>query len=276
MRRLTTPLATLGLCAALLVTGGSGTSGTSGTAAPQRLPANGRFDYQIGGAYTPDASAAIVDRDRSAGPAGGTYDICYVNAFQTQPAEEAFWTGSHPDLLLRDEDGGLVEDPDWPGEFFLDVSTAGKRADVAEIVGGWIDGCRDDGFEAVEPDNLDTWTRSGGRLTEADAVAYATLLADRAHADGLAIAQKNAGSLGSIGRDSVGFDFAIAEECQNYSECDDYTDVYGDDVLEVEYTDNPRTAYTTACAARGRRISVLLRDRDVVPRGDEAYHDETC
>lgn len=273
MRQLTTPLVLLGTCAALLVAGGSG---TSGTATPAPFPANGRFDYQIGGAYTPDASVAIVDRDRSAGPAGGTYDICYVNAFQTQPAEEAFWTGSHPDLLLRNADGAFVEDPDWPGEFFLDISTAGKRAGVAEIVGGWIDGCRDDGFEAVEPDNLDTWTRSGGELTEADAVAYATLLAARAHADGLAIAQKNAGELGAAGRTAVGFDFAIVEECQNYSECDDYTDVYGDDVLEVEYTDNPRTAFTSACAAQGRRISVVLRDRDVVPRGDEGHHDEWC
>lgn len=260
---------------ALLAGCGSG-EGPGRSATPVPPPVDGRFDYQIGGAYTPDPSVAIVDRDRSEEPVAGTYGVCYVNAFQTQPAEASSWTGSHPDLLLRDGDGRLVEDPDWPGEFFLDISTPAKRAGVAAIVGGWIDGCASAGFDAVEPDNLDTWTRSGGELTEADAVAYATLLAARAHADGLAIAQKNAGSLGSIGRDSVGFDFAIAEECQNHSECEDYTDVYGDDVIEVEYTDNPRTAYTTACAAQGRRISVLLRDRDVVPSGDDAYHDETC
>ena len=52
--------------------------------------------------------------------------------------------------------------------------------------------------------------------------------------------------------------------------------VYGDRVVEVEYTDNPRSAYTEACRARGAAISVVLRDRDVVPRGRSGYVDEAC
>ncbi len=61
-----------------------------------------------------------------------------------------------------------------------------------------------------------------------------------------------------------------------YSECDSYTDIYDDLVYEVEYTDNGKSAYTKACAAQGKDISVILRDRDVVPSGDKAYHYENC
>ena len=49
----------------------------------------------------------------------------------------------------------------------IDVSTPAKRAGVAAIVGGWIDGCKAAGFDAVEIDNLDSYARSAGRLTEA-------------------------------------------------------------------------------------------------------------
>lgn len=41
--------------------------------------------------------------------------------------------------------------------------------------------------------------------------------------------------------------------------------MYGDPVIEIEYIDTPLSAYTAACAAGGNRISIILRDRDVVP-----------
>lgn len=260
------------LSAALAAPGASPAAAHAAVAPP---PVNGRFDYQIGGAYTPLASVAIVDRDRHDRPVRGRYNICYVNAFQSQADEAAFWRDQHPDLLLT-RNGKPVEDPGWPGEYVLDTSTAAKRRALLTIVGGWIDSCATAGFQAVEPDNLDSWTRSKGLLTQAQNVAMATLLAARAHADGLAIAQKNTSELGTAGRDTVHFDFAIAEECQRYAECDAYTGVYGNHVIEIEYTDYARRFYTAACAARGRTISVILRDRDVVPKGQAAYRYEAC
>ncbi|WP_292877336.1 endo alpha-1,4 polygalactosaminidase, partial [Microbacterium sp.] len=133
----------------------------------------------------------IVTRDRTDRPAKGAYDVCYVNAYQAQPGEGATWRGANADLVLRDAAGREVIDEDW-GEPLLDTSTAAKRARLAAIVGAWIDGCARDGFDAVEPDNLDSWTRSHGMLTANDNLAFAELLAGRAHAAGLAIAQKNA------------------------------------------------------------------------------------
>lgn len=237
---------------------------------------NGRFAYQIGGAYPPTAAQVIVDRDRSAAPVPGKYNICYINAFQTQAAEAAFWKTGHSNLLLRTRQGSLVDDPDWPGEYLLDTSTASKRAAIAAIVGTWIDLCAKAGYQAVEPDNLDSWTRSEGLLTAADNLGLAAQLASRAHSDGLAIAQKNAADLGVTGKTVAEFDFAIAEECQTYAECGAYTGPYGRHVIEIEYNDNGRSHFTQACAARGDSISVILRDREVTPAGQSGYEEEYC
>jgi hypothetical protein len=249
------------------------TGSTSGWRLP---PANAVFDYQIGGAYPPAAAAGIVDRDRTAAPTAGRYSICYVNAFQTQPGENAWWQAHHDTLLLRDAHGGYVEDPDWPGERLLDISTPARRADLAGIVGGWFGGCAASGFQAVEPDNLDSWTRSGGRLSQADAVGFATLLVRAAHGQGLAIGQKNTPQLSATGRSVIGFDFALAEECAVYRECDRYLNAYGEQVYEIEYTDNGIDAYARACTGHGDRISILLRDRDVLPAGTAGYREKHC
>jgi hypothetical protein len=238
-------------------------------------PANGRFDYQIGGDYRPLSSVKIVDRDRTATPAPGVYNICYINAFQTQAENDRWWKAHHPGLLLRNAAGKLIEDPGWPGEIILNTSTAHDRAALATIEDGWLDGCKAKGFQGVEPDNLDSNTRSHGLLTSSDDFEFARLLVIHAHADGLAIAQKNSAEQSGRGH-HIGFDFAIAEECQVYNECGHYLKAYGDEVYEIEYTDNGRAAYRKACAARGNRISITLRDRDVTPRGSPHYVYQSC
>ncbi|WP_199521748.1 endo alpha-1,4 polygalactosaminidase [Jiangella anatolica] len=233
-------------------------------------PAGGRVDYQLGGAYPPADGVDVVIRDVTAEPAPDAYGVCYVNAFQTQPGTLRQWQDEHGELLLRD-DGELVADPDWPDEVLLDTSTQANRATLADVVGADLERCADAGYDAVEPDNLDSWTRSRGLIDDADNLAFARLLAGRAHDLGLAIAQKNAPEL----RDA-GLDFAIAEECEVHDECDVYTEAYGRHVIEIEYTDNGTEAFQRACAARGDEISVLLRDRDVVPAGADGHVLEWC
>jgi hypothetical protein len=237
-------------------------------------PVARRFDYQLGGPYTPPSGTRIVERDRSNAPASWTYGICYVNAFQTQPDDLAWWKAHHPAVLLANA-GTYVEDPDWPGEVLLNTSTARMRAEAAAVVAGWIDGCAANGYRAVELDNLDSWTRSGGRLTSASNLAFARLLVARAHARRLAAAQKNTAELAPQGR-QIGFDFAVAEECQVNGECGAYTSAYGRHVIEVEYTDNGLEAFAQACAARGQQISIVLRDRKLVPPGGNGYVYRRC
>ncbi|MGW1926220.1 endo alpha-1,4 polygalactosaminidase, partial [Streptomyces massasporeus] len=92
------------------------------------------FDYQIGGPYAPPPGVGAVSRDRTAKPAEGLYNICYVNAFQAQPDATDWWEENHPDLLLRSAGGAPIVDQDWD-EALFDVSTPAKRERLAAIVG---------------------------------------------------------------------------------------------------------------------------------------------
>ncbi|MGY0021849.1 endo alpha-1,4 polygalactosaminidase [Streptomyces sp. YJ-C3] len=259
------------LAAALLSACSSAPAGEDRPPRVQRPTPGMDFDYQIGGAYRPPAGVRAVARDRGSAPARGLYNVCYVNAFQAQPEALRWWRDRHPDLLLRDGKGHLVIDEDWD-EALLDLSTADKRARLAKIVGPWIDGCADDGYQAVEPDNLDSYNRSKGLLKPADAVAFAKLITDRAHAAGLAAGQKNTTEL-LPKRAAMGFDFAVAEECGRYDECADYASAYDDRVFVIEY----RAAdLARACRAEGTRLSIVLRDLDVLPAGSKGYVRKTC
>ncbi|MFF4898019.1 endo alpha-1,4 polygalactosaminidase [Streptomyces sp. NPDC001068] len=231
-------------------------------------PTHAGFDYQIGGAYPPPSGVKVVTRDHTASPVSGLYNVCYVNAFQAQPGAEGEWAS---DLLLRDSAGKVVYDEDW-GEALLDVGTDAKRQRIAGQIGSQIDGCRDKGFQAVEPDNYDSYTRSGNRLTANNAQAYIKLLSARAHADGLAIAQKNTPELAG-NRTANGLDFAVAEECGQYDECGDYTSAFGNNVIVIEYTNSGRTK---ACKGWGGTLSIVQRDVDVSPAGSSGYVRKTC
>ncbi|WP_036726412.1 endo alpha-1,4 polygalactosaminidase [Patulibacter minatonensis] len=246
-------------------------SAASTTPAAQLPPGNVGFDLQLGGSYAVPADAGVVERDRTSVAPAGAYGVCYVNGFQTQDSEISWWRRRHPELLLKVK-GREVRDPNWP-ETVLDVSTAARRKALASIVGGWIDGCARKGFRGVEFDNLDSWTRSRGRLTRSDSEAMGRLLVARAHRAGLAAGQKNAAELIRGAKRPLGFDFAVVEECQQYAECGRYTRAYGDRVFEVEYD---RARFKAACAARGATLSVLLRDRDLVREGEPGYVRESC
>ncbi|MEU4243597.1 endo alpha-1,4 polygalactosaminidase [Actinoplanes sp. NPDC026619] len=235
-------------------------------------PANASFDYQIGEPYAPPAGVTVVSRDHDAAAAPGLYNICYVNAFQAQTGDESWWEANHPDLLLRDKNGDVVIDEDWD-EALLDYSTAAKRAALTTIVGGWIDQCGGKGFQGVEPDNLDAYTRSGGLLTESQALAYATSLISYSHGKGLAVGQKNTADLSSAKAKQAGFDFAVAEECADYDECQNYTATYGNRVLVIEYT---ASQFKKACKQYGSTLSIVLRDVDVTAPGSRSYVFKTC
>jgi endo-alpha-1,4-polygalactosaminidase (GH114 family) len=246
-------------------------------------PPNAKFDYQIGGAYPPPRGVKVVSRDWFEGsPARGAYSICYVNAFQTQdnepgvdrPDERSNWPRS---LVLR----RLGDDPNWGGEYLIDISSRAKRARAADWIQQMIQGCAEKGFDAVEYDNLDSWTRFDGTPREGDvpfgkssALAFAALITRRAHALGLAVGQKNTAELTRRqARRRVGFDFAIAEECGRYRECNAYRRVYGNHVIAIEYR---RRDFRATCRRVGDRISVVLRDVNVTAPGSHTYRYDAC
>jgi hypothetical protein len=253
----------------------------AGAATPP--PVNAGFDYQIGGDYSLPPGVGVVSRDWYSGQAPrGTYAICYVNAFQTQDDESGVkrrdersaWPRK---LVLRK----LGDDPNWGGEYLVDISTAARRKRAAHWIEPMIRTCARKGFDAVEYDNLDSWTRFDGTpragdvpFGKSDAIAYARLLARRAHKLGLAVGQKNTVELTrrqAIGR--IRFDFAIAEECGRWDECDRYRGVYGDHVVAIEYR---RQDFDKTCREVGAQISVVLRDVDVTRPGSSSYVYDSC
>lgn len=255
MTRLAGLLLTLTL---LLLPGAPATAGET----IEPLPTGTAWDYQLGGDRPVPDGVGIVVRDRTSEPLEGAYNICYVNGFQTQPGAKKFWR-DHWRLVLK-QGGEPVVDGAW-GEWLLDIGTPSKRRALARIVGRWIAGCAEDGFDAVEYDNLDSFTRSKGGLGSGDARRFAALLVDRAHDEGLAAAQKNrAGWDGT----TVGYDFAIAEECAQWKECGAYVDVYGSSVLAVEYRARP---FRRACDDWSDTIAVVRRDLALAADGTRAW-----
>ena len=276
-------LSSVALSLALFACGGEPTRAPAATAAFAPPPANAGFDYQIGGDYPLPSGVSVVSRDWFSGRAADApaYSICYVNAFQTQadepgtdrPDERSNWP---PGLVLNK----LGDDPKWGGEYLVDISGPRKRHRAAHWLGQMIDGCADGGYEAVEYDNLDSWTRFDGTpladevpFGKRDALAFATRLARRAHAEGLAVGQKNTADITRRQARRVGFNFAIAEECSRYDECDRYQHVYGDRVIEIEYR---RKDFRRACRTVGDEISVVLRNRNVTRPGTSHYVYDAC
>lgn len=259
---------------------GSTPGGAQDQRRPSPPPVGVPFDYQIGGSYTPDAAVGVVSRDWHEGEAlPGGYSICYINAFQTQgnfggdrPDETQNWPQR---LVLR----SVGDDPNWPGEFPIDIRTRAKRVAATRHVTQMIETCAEKGFDAVEFDNLDTWRRytdlpAGQELRRGHMVDYARRLVNRSHALGLAVAQKNAAGLPKrLVRERIGFDFAVVESCGFYDECGGFRHNYGRRLLFIEYTDE---GFARACEQVGGTVPVILRDQLIRHPSVEGYVYERC
>ncbi len=183
----------------------------------------------------------------------GIETICYVSIGTLEKGSSD--EGSFPPDII----GKTYKD--WPDERFLDI----RGLDVLlPIMKKRFQACRDMGFDAVEPDNMDIHDNdSGFAVTADDVVAYVGKLAEVAHDLGLKIGQKNVSDL--TGRMIGHMDFAITESCFQDGWCDEvsaYVDA-GKPVFDAEYTDRP-IDFAAACeTAKTKRISMILKDRDL-------------
>jgi hypothetical protein len=88
------------------------------------------------------------------------------------------------------------------------------------------------------------------------------------------VAQKNTVELpAEVARERIGFDFAVAEECGRWDECQGYVDVYGDHVIVIEYR---RRDLVRTCRDFGDRLSVVHRDVGVTTPGADTYRYARC
>jgi len=112
----------------------------------------------------------------------------------------------------------------WPGEQWLDIfNTTAVEQEIKPAMAWRLDLAKSKGCDAVEPDNVDCWQNSACLLTADEAtgraaqLAYNKWTATAAHSRGLAVGLKN--DLDQIPLLIDDYDFAVNENCHQYSEC---------------------------------------------------------
>ena len=183
-------------------------------------------DIRVVGSDLFETSADQVRQWRDA----GVFPICYINVGAVED-----WRDDR-DRFPSDVIGNAYWG--WPGENWLDVSRFERFADVMR---DRFDLCREKGFLAVEPDNIDAYEaddsskETGFDLTRADQLRYITWLIDQAHERGLAIGQKNASEL--VPELVEKMDFALLESAYRLGFMGEFTPYHGlgKPVFAVEY-----------------------------------------
>ena len=139
--------------------------------------------------------------------AKGTKVICYFSGGSSETYRPDF--GSFPSSVLGTTLGG------YPDERWLDVRQLGI---LGPIMTARMDLAVQKGCDAVDADNMDGYTNNSGfSISYAQQLAYNNMIAAEAHKRGLSIGLKN--DLLQIKDLAATYDFAINEQCLEYSEC---------------------------------------------------------
>jgi hypothetical protein len=184
------------------------------------------------------AAPSVYDIDGFDNPAStvaglhalGARVICYVDV--------GTWENWRPDAaqfpaaLLGKSNG-------WPGEKWLNISPAGPNyAQLQAIMMARFQMCKNAGYDAVEPDNIDGSENSTGfTITTAQNNAYVEWIAAAVHGLGMSVGQKNYVDQSAALAPSM--DFAVDEQCFQYGECSGLAPYLTAKkaVFEVEYSD---------------------------------------
>jgi len=229
-------------------------------------PASAAWQIVLDGTYPGDPGAEIYEIDGDAGAQGvaavraaspNAYVVCYLSAGSWEE-----WRGdadAFPATLLGNELDG------WPGERHVDLRALDALAPIWEAR---VEECAAAGFDAIDPDNIDSYAaNSGFALTADDAAAAFELLASLAHERGMGIAQKNAPELAAR-LVAVG-DLVVSEQCFEDDFCDlwaPYLDA-GKPVLDVEYAvATPPAEWCDRAASAG--ISLLVSPLELDALGE--------
>jgi hypothetical protein len=159
--------------------------------------------YDIDGEYNTAATVSYLHNQ-------GKKVVCYFDA----GVYETYRSDAYKFQALSPQVWGSA-DAGWDGSYWLDIR---RINDLAPIMKARMQMCKDKGFDAIEPDEIDGWENSSGfPLTYQDQINYNKAVAQWAHDLGMSIGQK--GDLIQT-RDLVGsFDWTLNEECYQYSEC---------------------------------------------------------
>ncbi len=222
---------------------GGGSTGGGSTGVKWTPPERLTWYWQLEGAVNNDEPVAAYDIDGfentsaevAALHAKGIHVICYIDVGTYEPDRPD--TGSFPGSVIGAEVQG------WPGERWLDVS---QLSVLEPIMIKRFEMCKEKGFDAVEPDNMDGYENSTGfSITAAEQLAYDEWVATEVHSLGMAVLQKN--DSGQVSELESHYDGALSEECNLDGECSSFTPYLtaGKPVLNAEYS----IATSAFCAA---------------------------
>lgn len=212
------------------------TSTTPTTTVPParwKPPVGASWQYQLQGAVDTTIGASVFNIDGFDTPSSvvqklhsqGKHVICYLSGGTWEDWRPD--AGMFPSSILGMSNG-------WPGEKWLDIRAVSvlkpiMQARVAQQ-------CQGKGFDAVEWDNVDGYANNTGfPLTYQDQLVYNRMLAGLAHEAGLSVGLKN--DLDQVADLVTLFDFAVNEQCNQYSECGALAPFInsGKPVFQVEY-----------------------------------------
>lgn len=203
--------------------------------------------------------------------AKGIYTVCYIDAGSWEPGRPD--SSQYPAYLK------IYYDSAW-GEWFLDVTDVFKPNSVlAAILMKRLQMCKDKGFDALEPDNLQNDENAGGKITLQQQLDFNGWIADAAHSVGLAVLQKN-GPDKILDKNSAGvmmvdkFDGILNEECAAYSECAPLQEYVkrGKVAVDVEY----KSGNLKCSTATQYNFNMMLKDLNLVGAGDKGYVRQVC
>ena len=183
--------------------------------------------------------------------ARGRRTICYLSAGSWEDWRPD--AADFPDVVIGEKYAG------WPGERWLDV----RRIDLlGPIMTARLRMCREKGFDAVEPDNIDGYDNDTGfPITYDDQLRYNRWLASKAHALGLSIGLKNDAE--QAAELVLEFDWALTEDCFDQGWCESMSPFLqaGKAVFAAEYSDTG-VDFDRACAELPQAgFSLILKDR---------------
>lgn len=150
----------------------------------------------------------------------------------------------------------------WPGQYWLDTRAQVVRDTmIARVQLASTKGC-----DGVEPDDVDAISNNPGfPITAQQQIDFIRLITNAAHARGMSVALKN--DLDQIPDLLNDVDFALNEECFQYSECNllDPFIAAGKAVFNVEYTSGSLdTKAASVCPqANAKNFDTLIKHLDL-------------
>ncbi len=163
--------------------------------------------------------------------------ICYIDV--------GTWENWRPDAS-KFPSSVLGKPNGWPGERWLDI----RQLSVLEpLITARFQMCKQKGFDAIEPDNMDGYENDTGfDISAQDQLSYDRWVAKEAHSLGLAVFQKNDPEQAT--QLQPDFDGVLDEQCNEYSECSSFQPYLraGKPVLNAEYN----LSTSQFCAADNR------------------------